>query len=187
MSNAFENLKRQILADKKKLSLMASLLAVMLLLWGRLLLKQVPRTAIAEPSIAPAAAVDTVEKSDEPVTYAPAPPVRVNLPSVVKRDLFRFDKDRYPQSESEQAVTDPGKSAADSSERDKQRLIEDIRRWVDTLVYQGAILGETPRAMINSRIYSRGDKINGFVITKVMARQVVFERDGIEITLPMSE
>ena len=49
MSKVLKQTFRALTADKKKLSIVVVLLAMLLLLWGRLLLKRVPRTAVAEP------------------------------------------------------------------------------------------------------------------------------------------
>lgn len=188
MNETIQRIKQQMMADRKKLSLMASLAAVMLLLWGRLLLKQVPRTAVADPAASTAAAQTANGSSSQSAAeFVMGPSVYVNLPSVVKRDLFQFDRSRFSKLEPDPGTSVPEKSPADSSEEQKRKLIEDIRQWVDTLVYQGGIMGEKPQAMINNKIYKQGEKINGFTITKVMPRQVVMERDGIEIILPMSE
>ena len=55
--------RAQLLAQKKKAALVFTMAALTLLLWGRLLLKEVPRTATARPSIAvqmPAAMLRTI-------------------------------------------------------------------------------------------------------------------------------
>ena len=49
MNEQLQKLWVTLKADKKKLALMALLISFGLLLWGRLLLKQVPQSAIAEP------------------------------------------------------------------------------------------------------------------------------------------
>jgi hypothetical protein len=41
--------------------------------------------------------------------------------------------------------------------------------------------------MINNRVYRLGEKLNGFEIVQVEARQIVLRKDDIEIVLPMSE
>jgi hypothetical protein len=185
MSDTFQRLIKQATADKKKLTLMVALMAVMLLLWGRLLLKQAPRTAVADPA--------ATQQTEQTETSQPAQPaqavfretLRIDLPSVVRRDLFLFDKDRYPRVALDTSGTTTEKSGRETPEVSRQ--IEEIRQWVDSLVLQGAVLGNPPRAMINNRVYRLGEKLNGFEIVKVEARQVVLRRDEIEIVLPMSE
>jgi hypothetical protein len=86
-------------ADKKKLSMMCLLLMVGLLLWGRLLLKHVPRSAIADPAVpalasagsAPGAAGSPQPSAEDAVR----PVVEVDLPKAPGRDLFALDGTRY--------------------------------------------------------------------------------------------
>jgi len=185
MSDTIKRLVQHATADKKKLTLMVALMAVMLLLWGRLLLKQAPRTAIADPS--------ETQQTEQAESAQPAQPtyvvfreaLHVDMPSVVRRDLFLFDKDRYPRIALDTTDLDLEKSGTETPEVNRQ--IEEIRQWVESLVLQGAVLGNPPRAMINNCVYRLGEKLNGFEIVKVEARQVVLRRDDIEIVLPMSE
>ena len=60
MQEQLQRAWRQLTADKKKLGLMVGLMAVGLLLWGRLMLKQVPQVATATDgsSVAAVEAVD---------------------------------------------------------------------------------------------------------------------------------
>jgi len=185
MNDTLRQLIRHATADKKKLTLMLGLLAVMLLLWGRLLLKQAPRSAVAEPQ-----QTQQTEKQDavqpvQPAQFSFRETLRVDLPSVVRRDLFLFDKDRYPQSTLDAPQPDLEKSDSETPEVNRQ--IEEIRRWVDNLVLQGAVLGKEPRAMINNRVYRLGETLNGFELVKVEPRQVILQKDDIEIVLPLSE
>lgn len=171
----------KLTADKKKLSVMVSLLAVMLLLWGRLLLKQVPRTAVAEP----AQAVVSEQEAATPTVTGLWPSVVLHGRLDLHRDLFRFHKDRYPGFEAASHEVQPEKSRTDLP--DDNARIEAVREWANTLVLQAAIVGEHPRAMINSQVYRLGDKINGFTIRRVEARLVVLEDQGIEIHLPLGD
>jgi hypothetical protein len=188
MGDTIKRLVRQATADKKKLTLMVALMAMMLLLWGRLLLKQAPRTAIADPSQTERTQQTEQAKasqSAQPMQVVYRQALEVDLPSVVRRDLFLFDKDRYPRVAFDTSDRDSEKS--DTQTPEVSRQIEEIRRWVESLVLQGAVLGNPPRAMINNRVYRLGEKLNGFEIVQVEARQIVLRKDDIEIVLPMSE
>lgn len=92
MNEHIKRIKTQLLADKKKLSIMTALLAVALLMWGRLLLQKVPRTATAEP-------VAAVVTDATPVTVATSSVLRpvVHLPQTqpLQRDLFALDATHY--------------------------------------------------------------------------------------------
>lgn len=189
MSAKWDRMKKQMLADKKKLSLMISLSAVMLLLWGRLLLKQDPRTAVAKPSavaaVDDASVEDTADVTDIATTPINHPPVEVVLVTSLSRDPFAFDKDRYPLAAGAARDQEPEKSPDETS--DERNRIEAIREMAATLRFQAGMLGPTPRALINDRVYRLGDKINGFAVSKIESRRVVLEKDGIEIHLRMSD
>lgn len=188
MSTQIEKFKKQLLADKKKLSIMISLSAVMLLLWGRLLLKQDPRTAVAEPSVS--AVVDAASDSGDETSptasqFVNNPTVELAIADELQRDLFRFEKDRYPLAAGVQVEDELEKSP--DKKPDEKEQIEAIRTMASQLRFQAAMLGPTPRALINDRIYRLGDKINNFRVTKIESRRVVLENGGIEIHLEMSE
>ena len=69
------------------------LVGIALLLWGRLLLKQVPQAAVADQPVKAAA---TPPASDHPSMRAgPRPVVFVDLPDKIRRDVFTIDPSRY--------------------------------------------------------------------------------------------
>ena len=67
----------EISRDKRKLSLGLILVGIALLLWGRLLLKQVPQAAVADPSVKAAA---TPPGSDRPSARTSMPAKRPPRP-----------------------------------------------------------------------------------------------------------
>ena len=182
MSQALGKLGRKLTADKKKLSLMIALSAVLLLLWGRLMLKRgSPKTAVAEPE---AAAVETDQASPpKPVTTKDYPVVYVDLPRSVDRDIFRFRIDRYRQAGAVQDIDDGEKSPPKSP--DNGMDVEEVRKWAESLELQAAVLGDEPKVMISDRVYRLGDRINGFVVKSVRSRSVVLANGHIEINLEM--
>ena len=111
MNARLNNLIRRVRADKKKFGAMLFLAVVGLLLWGRLLLKDVPRTADADP--APANNVEPPDKSSvEPVRIHKMPTITIDLPGTLQRDLFLSEhagatSDRVPaQEKSPEGTTD---------------------------------------------------------------------------------
>jgi len=165
----------KLTADKKKLSLMVGLLAVALLLWGRLMLKQPPRTATAEPE--PAAA----RSGYEDLSSFSLDTVYVDLPERLERNLFGLDPSAYenkPRNDEEAGVEDKSSpELADEQER--------IRETASRLRLRTTILGQAPRAVINGRALAPGETIEGFVVLEIRAREVVLEREGRRIRLAM--
>lgn len=189
MSRILKQLKRDLLADKRKLGLGVSLVAVALLLWGRLLLKDVPRTAIADPK--PERRVAAAPPELKP----PAGPkvetqreVVVPLPRGGGRDLFAWDERFYPEAFPEpEKVSGADKSGSDPVDQNQQR--REARRAVlaeaASLSLQSTMLGERRRALIGGVLLERGQSIRGFELIEVRARQVTLVKAGVEITLEM--
>lgn len=76
-TNRFRQLWKQIAASRTRLTLVVSVLAVGLLLWGRLiLLERVPRIATADPDAAATAPADDEESASPVMTTEPANEVR---------------------------------------------------------------------------------------------------------------
>jgi len=187
--SALSNLRRQLLSDKRKLGLMFSLCLVALLLWGRLLMKNVPRTAVATPEAAIAGAAGQTPAASTPSTDKPVkPPVLVAAYGPVSRDLFAFDPVHYGRIETEENGGNPLAKLVDEKvdeikQRQQERMA--VQAAAGQLRLQSTLLGHVNRAMINGVLLEPGQKILGFELTDVRARQVTLVRDGIEVTLEM--
>jgi len=182
-------LKRQLFADKRKLGLMVSLLAVALLLWGRLLIKDVPRSAVAEPDKEVAADTSSpADQSPESTDKAERRVVRIRKFAPAGRELFAFDPDRYPRAERPKPKVDPSpKSGSDRTDEQDKREVARMAVYSAArgLTLQSTLLGSPNRAMINGVLLEPGEKILGFELKTVRNRQVTLARDGIEVTLEM--
>jgi hypothetical protein len=181
MSTVWPRWFRNLTANQRKVSLMIGLVGVGLLLWGRLLFKDVPRTALADPTDQAAASPAAPE-----ARRAGRPVVRVVLSPRLERDLFALDARYYPARRgnpaSIEAVTPPAPDKFAPQTTDVQQQVLDARHG---LVLQTTILGDRPRAMINGQVMSPGDKIGGFTLRKVLPRGVILEMNGIEVRLEM--
>ncbi len=181
-------IRRQLLADKRKVALMMSLLAVAMLLWGRLLLKDVPRSAVADPD-------ENASASTQPDTNSAAPTDNVRLEVVqvrglapVERELFAFDTQAYPRIAKPQAKLDVDpKSGVHPTDEMMQQQAERMAVYAAArgLTLQSTLLGTRNRAMINGVLLEPGDTILGFELKSVGDRQVVLARDGVQVTLEM--
>jgi hypothetical protein len=173
-------LMQKLLADKAKASLMLGLVAVLLLMWGRLMLKQVPRQAVAEPAATAAVSGATAGK----VTRAWAPKVvEFTPPESWSRDLFVVDTGRYARNPKNEV-----KPVAKSDPQPSDELLEStvVKKAAAGLTLQTTMLGgDKPRAMIDGQVIEQGQQIRGFTLKKVESRWVVLEMNGIEVELGM--
>lgn len=180
---------RQLAADKRKLGLMVALLSFALLLWGRLLMKDVPRTANAVPSPTTDAAA-AANAATDPATdnsSADRPIVYIRLVDEVNRDVFRFDRRFYANADPEANSTTTAKLVPNQTDVSVQRheAKAAIRTAAQTLVLNSTLLGPQPRAVINGVLLAPGETIQGFTLKEVRSRQVTVTRDGFEVVLEM--
>jgi len=177
-------------ANKKKLFILLGLAAGGLLLWGRLLLQQVPRTVVADPP-AQTVALQTPVNDAAPgsvATLASGPIVRqavnVQIPSKLPRDLFALDPTGYTRLPKDEPDIKPVEKSYTKPTDDNQAAGE-FAKAAGSLVLQTTIMGDTPRAMISGQVLKQGQQIKGFVLKKILQRQVILERDGVELKLKM--
>lgn len=167
-------------SEQKKLGVWLCLMCVGLLMWGRLLLlHRQPKQAIA----------DTVALAPEESKGSGRKVVRVDLPKELARDLFRLDASGYervavPAPAVETIPTPVVEKSVDHS-ADESARVASIRQAAGELRLQSTIRGEQPRAVINGISLAQGQQIKGFVLVRIEARQVIIERDGVQITLEM--
>ncbi|MCX5661747.1 MAG: hypothetical protein NTW19_18870 [Planctomycetota bacterium] len=168
-------------AEKKKLAVMACLLTVGLLMWGRLLLlHRQPRQAVAD-TVAVAASDETSGSAKKVV--------RFDLPKELNRDLFALDSsgyERVPVTAAPVVVNQaPVVEKSVDHSADESARVASIRQAAGELRLQSTLQGDRPRAVINGLSLAKGQVIKGFVLVKIEARHVIVERDGVEICLEM--
>jgi len=171
-----------LMADRKKMFFMVALLGLAMLLWGRLILQQVPRVATADDPMAevvdssPAILPDEVKKPIGPV-------VEIHLAGALQRDLFDFNTSPYKRIESPDKSSEEEKSVVEAA--DEMSVSQLVRTEARALRLQSVMSGDRPRAVINNRLLAEGDEINGFVLQEVAERHVLLEKNGIVIRLKM--
>ena len=179
MNTTMRHVMLHLTADKKKLSLMVALLAVALLLWGRLMLKQVPRTAVAVPAGA-SVAINPATDTDTSLIGEARPIIYVSLSQTLNRDIFVPDAALYQHEEQ----TGPDTPVTNTTKLPNQ-VTDDPSSGLEDLLLQTTMLGETPRAMINGKGLTAGQKIRGFTVIEVRSRQVTLEKNGVKFYLKM--
>ncbi|MBL4702176.1 MAG: hypothetical protein JKX85_13060 [Phycisphaeraceae bacterium] len=180
----FKQQKQLLLQDKKKLALIVGLFCVMLLLWGRLILKEVPRTAVANPAPSSAAAVSLTESTDAVkriLLSSQKPVVPVKLPDISKRDLFALDLTDYPT----EAVETPKKRPVDRKPQG-DKIENELKGMVGRIRLESTVLGSRPCAVINGQIVVVGQSIEGLILKEVQNRQVLLEYRGRMVRLRMN-
>jgi len=153
----------------------AALITVMLLMWGRLLLKEVPRVSSADPipiqqPTAPQPATELTEENQAVVDISGITPL--------SRDLFDFDPSPYnrtqlPDFPNEQLRPEP-------ESPDSEADVALLRKQVNRLQLQSLMGGNPPVVMIDGRVLTTGDSVNGFQISAIDFSQgtVDFTQDG---------
>lgn len=75
-------------------------------------------------------------------------------------------------------------SRADQQEQ-RQILIDNVRIAADALKLQSTVTGAHPGAMMNGQMVREGDSVAGFRVVKIEARQVIVEREGVQLAVLM--
>jgi hypothetical protein len=115
----------------------------------------------------------------------------------LERNLFAVRLDYFPSTGSGLAAADESiegfweqlaKSSALQADqrRERQILVENLRRQASQLRLQTIVMGEMPKAMINGEPVGVGDVVALFRVDRIEARRVVVEREGIRFELPMN-
>lgn len=180
---------RRVKGQSLKVTALAGLGAVALLLWGRLLLKEVPRTAVADPE-ARQAARDTTAGPPLKRTGSPAaeddaslPPITVVLSDPGPRDPFGFGAGLAgPRAAGD--VSGPSEAGGHGlADTDQGR--SDVRRLARGLQLQLIVLGDEPRAVINGRSLAVGEEFEGFTLVRIGERWVDLNFRGVRVRLLM--
>ncbi len=185
MKHHLDNLIHQITADKKKLGIMVCALALGLLLWGRLILQGVPRTATADEKTNVAKVEqDTGDQTTQSVKPAKAlPVVQVDLPGHPGRDLFGMDPNRYKRNPDAITKQTGAKSPQVTPDVDPRKLL--VRNEAAELRLESVVTGTEPRAYINGYLLAPGDEYEGFTLVQVTDRHVILTKYGLFIKLRM--
>ncbi len=170
-----------LLRNDRRIGLFIGLLAVALLLWGRILIKEVPRQAAAtEDKPAPKTRKPAAPETEPLSANSGVRTIYVTLSETLQRDLFAIDSRHFAQSVAADAdsITQEKSAAHPADEREAAGLAAGLR-------LQSTVLGVEPRALINGQVMTPGEIIRGFRLQQVLDRQVVLERDGLAIVLRM--
>lgn len=176
--SALRQIIHELKHDRKKLGIVVSLVAVGVLMWGRLLLKQVPKTASAVGDDAMASAQGSGDTRDGRVS----PVVTLGPTPSLQRDLFLLDPNRYsrtaPLVEDNFVAKSPNLTSDDAVRMAVVKAAEELK-------LQSVTLGEVPAAFINGRLIRVGGTIEGFRLVSCDERSAILESRGIKVRLMM--
>jgi len=172
---------KQATADKRKFAAMVILLAVGLLMWGRLLLKDVPRSAVADPD----ELVVATEPDKAPELAAPIDlsSVRVDVPQTLARNLFTWNAASYPRVVREDEAKQEEKSGQAVS--DEPVRVDVVKQAREELNLQSIVSGHEPYALINGQLLKAGQSYLGFRVLEIADRYVVVVKNEVRIKLGM--
>lgn len=175
------------LRNPRKGGVVAVLLVVALVMWGRLLWQQTPSSASAEVT-APAASVDGVEAMlDGPVL--PGEPARrrveLTLRDKLGRDLFALPRGAYAPVQVEDESSGQTEEKSSPEPADENGQLASVRRAASELSLQSVATGEHPYAVINGRVLGPGQRINGLTVVRIGKRHVVLGWQDVTVRLDM--
>ena len=187
MKTKLNRMWRQATADKKKFGILVTMVAVGLLLWGRLiLLEDVPKIATADDPNNPAQAGQTPDgQAAEPDVSVPVLPpltsVEVALSEDLTLNLFAFRHNRYKPLPSEESESNGSQLPGLTDDERKRELVELAR----SLRLQSVIQGNSPATVINGEVLRVGDSIDGFELVSFNDRSAILTREGLKFKIKM--
>ncbi|HEY8667328.1 MAG TPA: hypothetical protein VIL86_11720 [Tepidisphaeraceae bacterium] len=193
--------------EGKKAGILAVLVIVMGVMWGKALLgKADPAaasgSALHEPGgILPSDNSGSVKQDAAGGAGGTGAALQAWARSPIEpltRNLFAVKLEFFPQDPAQinQIVRPPpgtgfwdelGKSLAAQADQRKERQmqLEKLQLMAAQLKLQSIMMGAQPKALINGALVREGDVVSDFRILKIEARRIVVEQDGVKLEVGM--
>ena len=189
--------------DPKKAIVLTVLVGVLGVMWARMALsgKTSPQSASAmmvAQSVPPKLPSSNNSGKTADNTGLLREWINEPLPYSVTRNMFEVKLDYYPmdathKKEDLRTIDDPtfweklAKSidAQAEEQHKKENLIQNLRQQAGQLQVTSTLMGPRPKAMINGAMVGEGESVAQFRVSKIEARAVVVEREGITLRIPM--
>ena len=205
-NNPIAKLLEAAKADPKKAGVLAVLVTVLGTMWVRMALQggagpQVAGAALATGSsdneVADRLAAAGRGGAVSPTSLAALAEWRNQPVSPIVRNLFVVQLDQYAHEKGRQAVpvtrADDGfwdelaKSLTSRADQNKQRQIriDNTVRDAEKLQLQTIVMGASPKAVINGEMVGEGSVVAEFRVSRIEARRIIVEREGIKLEIPM--
>jgi hypothetical protein len=207
-----DQLKADLVRDKRKTAVLLTLAVVALFVGMRAGIKTLSSDA-AEPRPADEnlAADPGDESSEPPIRTDPAEDSKAaaarerylaGLDRDIRRDIFKPNTELLP-SRSRAAdnrmevrvqprehpiykrLSEWLKNSR-TTERERSARLEAVRAQARGLKLQSVMLGPSSTALINGRVLKKGEWISGFQVQSIASDRCVVTRDGVEVTLYLS-
>jgi len=112
------------------------------------------------------------------------------------RNLFAVNLERFPQDGNRTTTPVGGtvgfwdelaKSLSSRADQNKQRQIrtDNAVRDAANLKLQTIVMSAAPTAVIDGEMVEEGSVVAGFRVSKIEARRIIVEREGIKLEIPM--
>ena len=197
------NLIKAAKAEPRRAAALAALLTVMAFLWIRVLggssagpstasagISDLRPLASAHNPTGPAARLTAMHEALKEWASRPVSPLNRNLFSI-NYDFFPQDGSRVPVLRA--PVGDgfwdrlaKSMTARADARKEQEVLRENLRLQAAQLKIQTIVMGAQPKAVINGELVGEGDVVASFRVSKIEARRVVVEREGIKLALRLN-
>ncbi|HEV2293494.1 MAG TPA: hypothetical protein VGR35_06530 [Tepidisphaeraceae bacterium] len=204
-SNAMAKLLEAAKADPKKAVVLVVLVAVLGTMWLRMAMKDGggPQGAGAATAAASdnevLARVGTAGRGTviSATSAAALAEWRAAPVSPIVRNLFTIPLDHYahaggrpvaPVSRVEEGFWEElAKSLSSRADQNKQRQIriDNAVRDAGRMQLQTIVMGASPKVVIDGEMVGEGSVVAGFRVSKIEARRIIIEREGIKLEIPM--
>jgi hypothetical protein len=194
------NVLKAAKADPKKATILVLLVTFMAFMWLRLLGGNTAGPATASASVTEfqipgpsdnagkfSARFNAMHEALREWASRPVSPLNRNLFSV-NYDFFPQDGSRpvvlrAPQGDGFWDRLAKSMTARADAKREQEVLRENLRLQAAQLKIQSTVMGASPKALINGELVGEGDVVASFRVSRIEARRVVVEREGIKLEL----
>jgi hypothetical protein len=203
-----DKIKNDFTRHRKKAMVLGALAVVMFAFIGKAYFEMAPRNAAAAPTAATATpnpetvqakAADSEENARQSQllwkTLREKRGLSSDLAFTFESTFFNLNPKRKAAAPDRSELVDiQAKPAIDERQAELKRKQELVLAASRNLVVRSTVVGNNrPVAVINDmtvagsdRILGVGDRINGFKITAIQAREVEFEKDGVTVAVEMA-
>jgi len=185
--NSPNKIVRHLIAEKKKTVLALCLIAVMVLMWARVLGKKTPQAADASIVTQQDNSDASGSESKLKISFIELPEI-TGRNDVITRDFFDSNKWRNFSEGSKSGGIGEVSVSEGGSEEFARRIAEKLR-------LEAIGLSENPQAFVNNKLLSVGDKlivVDGVdtyecEVVKIEENAVLIECQGAQITLKLKQ
>ncbi len=186
----------QLTADRKRFTILCTMLAIGLLLWGRIIVtSNMPRTAVADPNGQTGMLPPPVGGTDPSSDKREIRTVRVKLAVLPNRDPLLISNRHFPKPTPIELLPPDGPkfppNATENLQQAETRLTEELRVLVDKFKLEAVMHGK-PMAVINGKtheLYAEIPSVTNpeirFQLIQVGHRSVILECAGRRFKLKM--